>query len=202
MPKQNKNKFILGITGCIGSGKSTVAAMFKTKDALLIDADKLAQQLFSVGSSTYKKIKKIFGEGILKKNNCIDRASLGKIVFSNKACLIKLNSIVHPVVISQIKKRIKDTNKKIIILDAPLIIEAGLKNFVDKLVVVKARKNQQILRKQKISGLSKTDITKRMKFQISPDEKSRFADFIIDNSGTIDKTKKQVMQIRRRVWKS
>ncbi len=196
MLKQKRNKFILGITGNIGSGKSTIAEMFKSKDSLLIDADILAHQLFFKGSSVYKKIIATFGKKVLKAGSLIDRKTLGKIVFSNKNALIKLNSIVHPAVIKEIKRRIKDTRKKVIILDAPLIIEAGLKNIVDKLIAIKAKKSQQILRSQKKSGLSRQDIIKRMKFQISPDEKSRFADFIIDNSGSIVKTKKQVKQIR------
>jgi len=202
MRKQKKNKFVLGITGNIGSGKSLVASMFKTKDAALIDADKLAHQLLCVGSSVYKKIKNCFGKGILKNNNYIDRVKLGRIVFSDKAALAKLNSIVHPVLIKKIKQLIKKTNKKIIILDAALIIEAGLRGAIDKLVVVSSKRNQQILRSCKSSGLSRDEVIKRMQFQISQSKKKRFADFIIDNSGSINKTKKQVLQIRRLLWTS
>jgi len=197
MKRQKKNKFVLGVTGNIGSGKSTVAAMLKTKDAALIDADKLAHQACSFKSSVYKKIKNCFGKSILKNNNCIDRVKLARIVFSDKAALDKLNSIVHPVVIKKIRQLIKKTNKKIIILDAALIIEAGLRKTIDKLVVVASKRNQQILRSQKCSGLSRNEVIKRMQFQISQSKKERFADFIIDNSGSMNKTKKQVMQIRR-----
>jgi len=202
MKKQKKNKFVLGVTGNIGSGKSSVAAMFKTKDAALIDADKLAHQVCSFKSGVYKKIKNCFGKVILKNNNCIDRIKLASIVFSDKAALDKLNSIVHPVVIKEIRQLIKKSNKKIIILDAALIIEAGLRKTIDKLVVVSSKRNQQILRSSKSSGLSRNEIIKRMQFQISQRKKERFADFIIDNSGSMNKTRKQVMQIRRFLWKS
>lgn len=202
MKKQKKNKFVLGVTGNIGSGKSSVAAMFKTKDAALIDADKLAHQVCFFKSSVYKKIKNCFGKSILKNNNHIDRVKLARVVFSDKAALDKLNSIVHPVVIKEIKRLIKHSNKKNIILDAALIIEAGLRKTIDKLIVVSSKRNQQILRSQKCSGLSRDEVIKRMQFQISQSKKERFADFIIDNSGSINKTKKQVMQIRRQVWKS
>ena len=202
MPKPRKNKFVLGITGNIACGKSTVAGMFKAKDCLLIDADKLARGLFSIGSCVYKKIRKYFGQKILKNNNGVDREKLAKIVFANQAALTKLNSIMHPELIWQIKRRIRRTKKRIIILDAALIIEAGLIKMVDKLVVVTAKRQQQILRSQKSLGLAKKQVILRMKSQISQKAKSRFADFIIDNSSQVSKTQKQVSKIRRQLWKS
>lgn len=193
---------ILGVTGNIGCGKSTVAGMFKTKDCLLIDADKLAHGLFSIGSGVYKKIKKYFGQKILQKNNCVDREKIAKIVFANQAALAKLSRIVHPELIRQIKRRMRRTKKRIIILDAALIIEAGLTRMVDKLVVVTAKRQQQILRSQKSLGLRKKQVILIMKSQISQRAKSRFADFIIDNSSQVTKTQKQVSKIRRQLWKS
>jgi len=201
MPNSRKNKFILGVTGNIACGKSTVAGMFKAKDCLLIDADKLAHGLFSIGSCVYEKIRKYFGRKILKNNN-VDREKLAKVVFADKAALTKLNSIVHPELIRRIKRRIRGTKKKIIILDAALIVEAGLTKMVDKLVVVTANKQQQILRGQKSLGLAKKQVILRMKSQISQKAKSRFADFIIDNSSQAAKTQKQVSKIRRQLWKS
>jgi dephospho-CoA kinase len=197
MPKPRKNKFILGITGGIGSGKSSVAGMFKTKDCLLINADKLGHGLLLIGSNVYQRIKKCFGVRIIKKDKSIDRAKLAGVVFSSPAALIKFNRIVHPELIRQIKRRIKNSNKKITILDAALIIEAGLIKILDKLVVVTAKKGQQILRSRKNLGLSRKQVLLRMKSQISQKAKTRFADFIIDNSGSLSKTKQQVAKIRR-----
>jgi dephospho-CoA kinase len=202
MPKPRKNKFILGVTGCIGCGKSTVAGMFKTKDCLLIDADKLGHGLFSIGSDVYRGIKKYFGQNIFKSNNCVDREKLAKVVFANPVALAKFNRIVHPELIRSIKRRICSTKKRIIILDAALIIEAGLNRMVDKLVVVTAKSRQQIFRSQKRLGLTKEQVILRMKSQISQKAKSRFADFIIDNCGEMSKTQKQVSKIRRQLWKS
>lgn len=199
---KQKNKFILGITGNIGCGKSTVAAIFKTKDCQLIDADCLGHELLSIGAGVYRKIRRSFGRGILKPDNSIDRAKLAKIVFSDKKALAKLNGIAHPALIKEIKRLIKTSNKRIIILDAALIIEAGLRKMVDKLVVVTAGKNQQIARGRKRPGFKRGQIRMRLKSQISQKEKSRFADFIIDNSGLISKTRKQVLEIRRKLWKS
>ncbi|MBU4252875.1 MAG: dephospho-CoA kinase [Candidatus Omnitrophica bacterium] len=202
MAKPRKNKFILGVTGCIGCGKSTVAGMFKDKDCLLIDADCLGHELILSGTGVYRKIIKSFGRGILKPDNSIDREKLAKIVFTDKTALTKLNSIVHPELIRQIKRRIRKTKKRIIVLDAALIIEAGLTRMVDKLIVVTASRQQQILRSQKSLGLAKKQVVLRMKSQISQKAKSRFADFIIDNSGQVTKTQKQVSKIRRQLWKS
>jgi dephospho-CoA kinase len=195
-------RLILGVTGNIACGKSTVAGMFKTKDCLLIDADCLGHKILSMGTGAYRRIIKLFGRGILQPDNSIDRAKLSQIVFTDQEALVKLNSIVHPELIRQIKRRIRNSNKRIVILDAALIIEAGLRKMVDKLVVVTAKRQQQILRSQKSLGLAKKQLILRMKSQISQKAKSRFADFIIDNSGQVSKTQKQVSKIRRQLWKS
>jgi len=197
MLKQGKAKFVLGVTGNIGCGKSTVARMFKTKDSLLIDADACARDLLTENKGIYNKIKLIFGREILKRNNRIDHKKLGKRVFADNAALIKLNSIMHPPLIREIKRQINSSGKKIIILDAALIIEAGLIRIIDKLIVVTAKKEQQILRKTKNRAFERKDILMRIKSQISQNEKLRFADFIIDNSGKLSQTRKQVSEIRR-----
>lgn len=197
MTKPRKNKFVLGVTGCIGCGKSTVAGMFKSKDCLLLDADSLGHKILSIGTGVYRKIIKSFGRVILKTDNSIDREKLAKIVFANRAVLTKFNRIVHPELIRQVKRGIRRTKKRIIILDAALIIETGLTRMVDKLVVVTAKRQQQILRGQKSLGLAKKQVIMRMKSQVSQKAKSRFADFIIDNSGQLSKTQKQVSKIRR-----
>jgi len=124
------------------------------------------------------------------------------IVFVNKSALEKLNCMVHPAVIKEISRRIRNSAKKIIILDAPLIIEAGARSMVDKLVMVTASRGQQFSRAKSKLSLSKEQVKRRIKSQISQNAKSRFANFIIDNSGTISKTRKQVSEIRRKLWKS
>lgn len=200
--KPKRDKFILGITGNIACGKSTVAGMFKTKGCLLIDADCLAHQFLAAGTGTYRKIRRLFGSRILKKDKSIDREKLGKIVFSDAKALAGLNRILHPQVIKKIKSLISSSDKKIIILDAALIVEAGLKKMLDKLVLVTASKSRQLFYAGKGMGLTAGQVKERLKFQISQKAKRRFADFIIDNNGSIEKTKKQVLEIRRKLWKS
>ena len=202
MKKQNQHKLVIGITGSFACGKSTVAKMFKTKTSELIDADKVAHEALRQGGNIYKKIVALdFAKGILKKNKNIDRTKLAKIVFFNSSALEKLNRIVHPEVIKEISRRIKDSKKKIIILDAPLIIESGLRPLVDRLLVVTANRGQQFSR-AKSRFLSKSEITKRIKSQISQDGKARFANFIIDNSRELSETRRQVSEIKRSLARS
>jgi len=200
--KRNKKRVILGVTGTFGSGKSTVANMFKSFGAELIDADKIAHRVIRPGSEIYKKIINAFSRSILKKNKTIDRKKIAKVVFKDKKLLQKLNRIIHPEVIKIIENQICASTKDIVVLDAPLLIEAGLKRLVDKLIVVSIHKKKQIERALKKASLSEADILKRIKAQIPLKDKIRLADFVIDNSSTIGKTRKQVVSIRRSVWKS
>jgi len=200
--KRNKKRIILGLTGSFGSGKTTVARIFKSFGAKIIDADRIAHSLIKPDTKIYKKITNTFGNDILNKDRSINRNKLANIVFNNKNLLKILNEIIHPEVAKIIKSKIKNSGSKIIILDAPLLIEAGLKNLVDKLIVVKIAKRKQIERIQHKIGLTKLDILKRIKSQISQNVKSRFANFVIDNSSTIEKTKKQAETIRRLLWKN
>jgi len=202
MQKQYPDKIILGLTGSFGSGKSSVARIFKSLGADIIDADKLAHGCITPGSPAYEKIISTFGKGILKKNRVIDRKKLARIVFGNVNLLIKLNDIIHPQVIRIIKSKIKSLQSKVIVLDAPLLLEAGLDKIVDKLIVVKINRAEQIKRIRKRDHLTSEDILKRIKCQIPLSQKLRLADFVIDNSGAIEQTKTQVKKIRRLLWKN
>lgn len=202
MKRQGEKRIILGVTGSFGSGKTTVARNFKSFGAKIIDADRIAHRIIKPGSKIYRRIINTFGKDILKKNRAIDRDKLAKVVFNNKNLLNKLNKIVHPEVIRTIKREIKASSKKVIILDAPLLIEAGLRRLVNKLIVVKITREKQIERVLHKISLSKKDILKRIRHQVPLKDKVRIADFVIDNSGTIKNTKKQVNKIRRLWWKN
>ena len=192
---------MLGITGGFGTGKTTVAGLFRLANAQLISADKIAHQIIRPGARVYKKIIRTFGQRILKKNKLIDRHKLARLAFNNKKALKKLNLITHPQIISIINKKIKTSRSGLVILDAPLLIEAGLANLVDALVVVKAQKKQQIARLLKKTALNKNDILERIKNQMPLEEKTALADFIIDNSGSIRNTKRQVKRILKEIKK-
>jgi dephospho-CoA kinase len=196
MKRRVSNKaVILGLTGSFGSGKSTVAGIFRSFGAKIVDADEIAHRLISPRGPAYKKILKAFGKGILNKDKSIDRGKLAGIVFNNKAMLVKLNKIMHPAIIKIMKEEMRASRAKVIVLDAPLLIEAGLAKSVDKIILVTVKKDTQIKRLQRKTGLGRAAILKRIKCQIPLKEKERLADFIIDNNGTLKSTKKQVTKL-------
>ena len=202
MQRRRENKIVVGLTGSFGSGKSTVAGIFKSCGAQVIDADKLAHECIKPGTTVYKKLIRSFGRGILNSKAEVDRSKLSKIVFSDCASLKKLNNIIHPEVIKLIKNKIKTVPSGLIVLDVPLLIESGLNDLADKLIVVKAPLYKQVKRIQAGKKISRRDILERIKCQIPLREKLRLADFIIDNSATFEKTKKQVMSIWEEMWKN
>lgn len=197
-----KKKLILGLTGGFGCGKTTVAKIFRGYGAQVVDADRIAHKIISPPGKIYKEIVSAFGKDILKKNKRIDRNKLSQRVFNDGRALSRLNRITHPEIIRVIKERIKKSRAKVIVLDAPLLIEAGLKDLVDKLIVVKIDKKKQIARALKNRRFNKTAILKRISSQISLRDKLRLADFVIDNSGRIDKIKRQAQKIRRLWWRN
>jgi dephospho-CoA kinase len=193
-------KLVIGLTGSFGTGKSTVAGFLKRFGAAVIDADKIAHQVLGRRSRVYRRIIRAFGRGILGGSGNIDRKKLAEIVFSDSRSLQKLNAITHPEIIRLIKKKLSSVKRGVVVLDAPLLLEAGLRNSADLLVVVKASQNTQVRRLQK-EQFSKKDVLRRIKQQIPLKEKILTADFIIDNNGTLHETKKQVEELRRFLWK-
>jgi len=187
--------FVIGITGSLGSGKTTVANMFRRKGAKILDADKIAHGFLVPGTLCFKQIVKCFGSAILAKGH-IDRARLAKIVFDNENQLKKLCRIVHPEVIKRIKAQVRifraKKNKYSLILDAPLLFEAGLDTICDYVIVVRAGQKVQIARIQKRSHWTQSEILKRMKAQMPMNKKVARANFVIDNQGNINQTRKGV----------
>ena len=204
MKKQapNKKRIVIGITGSFGSGKSTVARMFYSSDAQLINADRLARSLLLPGNKVYQRLVRFFGRGILKKDRRIDRSGLAKVVFKNRRLLRQLNKLVHPEVIRIIKDAIAKSRRQFVILDAPLLVESGSAGMVDRLIVVKTGRKQQLRRLLKKTSLDTAQILARIKAQMPLEIKVRLADFVIDNSGTLTRTKRQVNAIRRQLWKN
>lgn len=191
------------MTGSFGTGKSTVSRILAGYGAVIIDADKINHRLIARDIPVRKKILKAFGRDILKnKNGVIDRKKLGAIVFFDPQSLRRLCGITHPAVIAEVKRRIKAVKSGVAVVDAPLLIESGLDKLVDKIIVVDLSRGRQLQRLARKTSLSRPEILKRIGAQLSLKSKVRLADFVIDNSGTIAKTRKQVALIWRLLWRS
>ncbi|MBU3958438.1 MAG: dephospho-CoA kinase [Candidatus Omnitrophica bacterium] len=198
-----KKRIILGVTGGLSTGKTTVAKILRSSGAQIIDADRIAHRIIKPSGKIYKRLVNAFGDNILKMDKTIDRDKLAKAVFNNKNLLKRLNRIVHPEIISIIKNQIRSSSKKVIVLDAPLLIEAGLRKLADKIIVVKTTRKKQLQRVANNKPLLKRrEVLSRINAQMPLEDKVRIADFVIDNSGTVEETKVQIKQIRRLLWKS
>ncbi len=194
---------IIGLTGGIVGGKSTAASMFKDLGAKIVDVDKIGHSVILPHRPAWKKIIRLFGKDFLRNDLTIDRGKLGKIVFTNQTLLKKLNEITHPEIIKVIKKEInlaknKTYNQeKILIIDAALIYEAKMDRLMDKIIVVYINEDEQAKRLIKRNDLSKEEALQRIKSQMPIKEKVKMADYVIDNSNSMDETKKQV----EKIWK-
>jgi dephospho-CoA kinase len=189
---------IIGITGSFGSGKTTVAKMFGKLGAYIIDADKVCHSLMLPSGDVYKRIVRRFGKSVLGKNGAIDRKKMGGLVFEERSKTVALNRIVHPHAIKEIKRLIDlNKRKKIIVVDAPLLIESGLYKKMDKLIVVKNDTDRQIYRLARAKGMDKEEALKRIRMQEPFRKKAALADFVIDNRGSKKETLFQV----REIWK-
>lgn len=189
---------IIGLTGGIASGKSTVSEMIRQMGIPVICADRLAHKVMEPGKPASKEIAAFFGPKVLFPDETIHRALLASIVFSSPLKRKKLNSIVHPHVISEMKREIKKLKKKkkeIVVLDIPLLFEERLQKLCDDIVVVYAPERVMAERLKKREGLSVQEIKKRFDSQMSIESKRKKADWVIDNSQSVLKTRKQVKKV-------
>ncbi|NUK30668.1 dephospho-CoA kinase [Parageobacillus sp. VR-IP] len=190
----------IGLTGGIASGKSTVTKMIRELGIPVIDADQVARDVVKVGEEAYTQIVATFGQDILQANGEIDRAKLGAIVFHNEQERKKLNAIVHPAVRRRMmaeKEEYVQSGAKTIVLDIPLLFESELTHLIDKVIVVYVDDEVQLERLMKRNGFSKEEALARIRSQMSLREKVKKADAVINNNGTVEKTKQQLLQILR-----
>lgn len=184
---------VIGLTGSLGTGKSTVAAMFAKRGIKIIDADAITRDLLAPGKKCVKKVAKIFPDAILKPNSKINRSELAKIVFSHPRELQKLTDILYPEALKVVKSQISQfKHEPFVILDAPLLFESGWDKITDTTIVVKARHAQQFQRAQKRLGITRNGFNRRLKNQMPLKKKCDMADIIIDNSRGLMQTRKQV----------
>lgn len=190
---------LVGLTGGIASGKSLVAGILKDLGAYLIDADEISHELIKSGSSAWKDIVNQFGLDILKDDKEIDRSRLARIIFSDPDKRLELNSILHPHIFAEEERRRKKIAEKdpaaIVIFDAPLLIECGAHELVDKVILVYVDRNTQIKRLLERDKLSKTEAVRRIASQMPLSKKKEFADYIIDGRKPKEEIEEQVRKI-------
>ena len=193
MIDNRKEKKIVYLTGGIATGKSTVAKFFKELGADVIDADEIAHKVIEKGTQAYSKIVKEFGKDILTPSGAIDRRKLGALVFKDKEKLRKLESIVHPEVLKKMADEIARSKSDIVIVEIPLIFEK--KMDLHPVVVVYAPREVQKSRLMRRDGLTEEEAEVRLSSQIDIDEKRKLADFVIDNSSDLTKTKEETKRL-------
>ncbi|MBY0598874.1 dephospho-CoA kinase [Bacillus bingmayongensis] len=193
---------VIGLTGGIASGKSTVSQMFRDLHIPVIDADIIAREVVEQGKEAYKEIVEVFGEEILQADGELDRPKLGSIVFHNEEKRLRLNKIVHPAVRKEMNVQ-KDMYIKegaqAVVLDIPLLFESKLTALVDQILVVAVAPSTQLERLMKRNGFIEKEAKARIDSQMSLAEKVTLADKVIYNDGTIAETKAQ-LQVILKEW--
>ena len=191
---------VIGVTGGIGMGKSTVAGMFRQLGAVVLDADAIAHRVMEPKRLAWRQVVRAFGERVLNEDQTIQRRRLAEIVFSDDAARRRLERIIHPQVLREIKRelhRLKRSRKVVaVVLDVPLLIEAGAHHLADALVVVTAPPEAQRARLKDKHGWTDAEIDARAGAQLDLSAKAVLADYVVDNSDGVDATRTQV----RRIW--
>ena len=190
---------IAGLTGGIATGKSTVSSIFREAGAIIIDADTVARDAVRKNLPAWYEIIRIFGKEILLPDGEIDRTRLGGIIFRDSSKKETLNQIVHPHVIQKVAELIEEIGEKahdsIVILDVPLLIEAGMDKALEDVILVYTPEWTQIERLIKRDGISNEDALLRVRSQMPIEKKREFATIIIDNSGTIEATRERALEV-------
>lgn len=184
---------LVGLTGGIGSGKSTVAAMLGARGAVILDADAFSREALAPGTRGDAIARERFPEAVAADGG-LDRSALAGIVFSDPARLRELEAIVHPVVRERIEQGAaahRDTDR-VVVIDSPLLIEMGQHDDVDLLVVVTAPEELQVRRMVEGRGLAEHDVRRRLAVQLPLEDKAAQADVVLDNDGTLDELESQV----------
>lgn len=197
------SKFIIGLTGGIGSGKTAVSDHFATLGIDIVDADVISHAITAKGSPVLATLAEVFGSDILK-NGELDRAKLRAIVFADPAKLAKLNAITHPAIRELIKDELHNTKSPYAVLSVPLLLESikgddkGLTAFCDRILVVDVPVDVQIQRAGRRDGQSQQEILAIINRQISRENRLALADDVVDNSGDLEHLYKQINQLHKK----
>ena len=184
--------FIIGLTGNIATGKSTVMNMLAELGAEIIDADVLGHEVQQPGGPAYLKIIDAFGSDIVTSEGTIDRRKLGEIVFNHPDRLVKLEQIVHPFVAERIVERLRQASKPVVVIEAIKLVEAGLSALCSEVWVVTGPKELQLARLRASRGMTRSAALLRINAQPPQKEKIRHASVVFKNTGTLEDLRKHV----------
>ena len=199
------HRAVVGLVGLPGSGKSTVASFLDRRGARVLDADRLGHDLLQKGTEEYARLVELLGDRILAEDGMIDRSEVASLVFQDRTLLEGLNRIVHPRMIDRIRSEIRkhrrgeSGSEPILVIDAALLLEWGLGEEVDEVVVVTAPPEMRARRVNRLRGWTKTEMQNREEAQWSEEQKTLRATQTIDNNGTIADLEDRVAQLWRRL---
>ena len=188
----DRRPLLIGLTGNISTGKSTVAAMLAELGAEVIDADRVAHQVMEAGTLAHAQIVETFGPEVLSPDGEIDRARLGAIVFADPESLARLEAIVHPATLRAIDRRIASSFADVVVVEAIKLIEAGMADGCDSVWVTTCRPEQQVYRIMGGRGLGRAEAELRVRAQPPQEAKIARADVVVDTSGSLARTRAQV----------
>lgn len=193
---------VFGLTGGIGTGKSTVARMLREEGIAVVDADRIAREVAAPGTPAYVEIVRRFGKEILLPDGGIDRRRLGGIVFSDPDRRAALESITHPAIAREIAAalgRLESEGRELAVVEAALIFEAGRKGRFEKVIAVRCDRDQQVRRLMDRDKITKEEAMERIAAQMDPEEKARASEIVIANSGDLDATRAQVRALVEKI---
>ena len=188
----------IGLTGGIASGKSTVSAQLAELGAAVVDADRIAREIVEPGSPILADIATRFGQALLLPDGSLDRKALGAIVFADEGKRKELESIMHPAIRAIMKQRMteleRDQPTRLVVVDVPLLFESGLAPMFERTLLVYVPPATQLQRLMARDGSTEEEAASRLQSQMPIDRKRELADIIIDNSGSLERTKEQILR--------
>lgn len=190
----------IGLTGGIGSGKSTVAALLAERGAVVVDADQIARDLVEPGGEALAELVTEFGPRILQADGTLSRGELAALAFSDPRATQRLNEIMHPLIGAEARRRLAAAPDALaVVYDMPLLVETGQVDLVDLVVVVDVPEEVQVDRAVRLRGLDEEDVRRRMEVQATREDRLGAADAVIDNSGDLAATRDQVEALWGRI---
>jgi len=196
---------IVGLTGGVASGKTTVSRVLKEEGAYIINADQMARELVRPHTPAWRKLVRVFGKDILREDGSLHRKKLADKVFTNLRQRKLLNQILHPRIRKEMERRAKEIGQKdpeaVVVIDAPLLVELGDHRKMDKLIVVTSTQTQQIERLKERDGISSEEALRIFSSQMPVEDKVKLADFVIRNEGSLQETKKKTREVYKELKK-